>query len=65
MCSSDLDQQFMARLRGEGLTDHEMRILLLAPETLKFFHFMVAEMQVFSESVKDKVLEEADLAGRS
>jgi hypothetical protein len=65
MENNDLDHRFMARLRAEGLTDQEIRILLLAPDTLKLFHFMVTEMQVYSEHAKPHVLEQADLAGMS
>ncbi len=65
MDSRELDRKFMAKLRAKGLTDQDIRYLLLAPEKLKAINQVVTGIQVLSDDAKPYVLEEADLAGRS
>lgn len=57
MNSSELDREFMARLRAKGLTDEVIENLILAKPELNIFTMLARDMKVFSDSLEERVKE--------
>lgn len=54
MNSSELDRQFMAKLRAKGLTDKMIENLILAKPELNIFTMLARDMKVFSDSLEER-----------